>query len=129
MNAARRARIWRWVAIVLLVALCGTGLNSARDAWPSMETAGQRAQTAAQVIYSLAGLVAAVALAARWPVARRLFRVFAIAVTIAAGLAPVAWGNTAWWTGVPAALAGVLIAWLIWLAFVRGEHIGTALTE
>jgi hypothetical protein len=48
------ARIWRRVAIVLLVALCGTGLNSAR-----------------------------------WPIARRLFRIF---------------------------------AWLVWLAFVRGER-------
>ena len=122
MNPERRARIWRWVAIVLLVALCGTGLNSARDAWPGAATTGQRAQAAAQVTYAVAGLLAAVALAARWPIARRLFRIFAIAATIAAGLAPVVWGNTAWWTGAIAAVAGAAMAWLVWLAFVRGER-------
>jgi peptidoglycan/LPS O-acetylase OafA/YrhL len=118
----RRARVWRWVAIVLLVALCGSGLNSARDAWPGAATTGQRAQTAAQVIYSVAGLLAAVALAARWAIARRLFRIFAIAAIIAAGLAPVVWGETAWWTGAVAAVAGAVLAWVIWLAFVRGER-------
>ena len=123
MNPARRARIWRWVAIALLIALCGTGLNSARDAWPGAETTGQRAQAAAQVIYSVAGLLAAVALAARWPIARRLFRIFAVATTIAAGLAPVVWGETAWWMGAIAAVVGAVLAWLIWLAFVRGERV------
>lgn len=122
MTPERRARIWRWTAIVLLVALCATGMNSARDAWPSAHTAGQRAQAAAQVIYSAAGLLAAVSLAARWPIARRLFRIFAIAIVIAAGLAPVVWGETVWWTGVVAGVAAGAIAWLIWLAFVRGER-------
>jgi peptidoglycan/LPS O-acetylase OafA/YrhL len=121
-NPERKARIWRWVAIVLLVALCGSGLNSARDAWSGVTTPGQRAQTAAQVIYSVAGLLAAVALAARWPIARRLFRIFAIAAVVAAGLAPVVWGETAWWTGAAAAVAGAVLAWVIWLAFVRGEQ-------
>ncbi|MFL5562017.1 MAG: hypothetical protein ACJ79K_11125 [Gemmatimonadaceae bacterium] len=122
MTPERRARVWRWTAIVLLVALCGTGMNSARDDWSSAMTTGQRAQAVAQVVYSAAGLLAAVALAARLPVARRLFRIFAIAVTLAAGLAPVVWGETAWWTGVLAAVAAAVIAWLIWLAFVRGER-------
>lgn len=79
MSPGHRARVWRWVAIVLLVALCATGLNSARDSWPSVMTTGQRAQNAAQLTYGVAGLLAAVALAARWPIARRLFRIFAIA--------------------------------------------------
>jgi len=118
----RAARTLRWVAIVLLVALCASGLNSARDTCPSVATAGQRAQSAAQVTYSMADLLAAVALAARWPLARRLFRIFAIAAVAAAALAPVVWGNTAWWTGALAALGAALIAWLIRLAFVRGER-------
>ena len=126
MSPGHRARVWRWVAIVLLVALCATGLNSARDSWPSVMTTGQRAQNAAQLTYGVAGLLAAVALAARWPIARRLFRIFAIAVTLAAGLAPVVWGETAWWTGAIAAVVGALIAWLIWLAFVRGERVDPA---
>ena len=122
MTRERGARAWRWTAIVLLVALCGTGMNSARDAWPSAMTTGQRVQTAAQMIYAVIGLLAAVSLAARWPIARRLFRIFAIAVTLAAGLAPVVWGEAAWWTGAIAAVAAAVIAWLIWLAFVRGER-------
>ena len=122
MTPERKAHIWRWVAIVLLVALCGSGMNSARDAWPGATTSAQRAQVAAQVVYSTAGLLAAVALAARWPIARRLFRIFAVAAVIAAGLAPVVWGETAWWTGVLAAVAGAAMAWLIWLAFVRGDR-------
>jgi uncharacterized membrane protein YccC len=66
-------------------------------------------------------MLAAVALAARWPFARRLFRIFAIGTTLAAGLAPVYWGEQPWWTGVLAALGGLAIAWLIWLAFRRGD--------
>lgn len=122
MSPERRARVWRWVAIIFLVALCAPGLNSARDAWPDAVTTGQRTQGAAQLTCSVAGLLAAVALAARWPIARRLFRIFAVAAIIAAGLAPVVWGDTAWWTGAVAAVAGAVPAWLIWLAFVRGER-------
>ena len=126
MTPERRARVWRWVAIVLLVTICATGLNSARDSWAGAATAGQRAQNAAQLIYGVSGLLAAVALAARWPLARRLFRIFAIAITVAAALAPVVWGQASWWTGLLAAVVGALIAWLIWLAFVRGER-GTSI--
>ena len=108
---------------MLLVALCATGLNSGRDDWRGAMTTGQRAQVAAQLTYGLSGLLAALALAARWPFARRLFRIFAIAVTLAAGLAPVVWGESPWWTGLLAAIAGALIAWLIWLAFVRGDDV------
>lgn len=122
MNPATRERVWRWLAIVLLVGMCGTGINSALDSWPGATNAGQRMQSAAQIVYSVAGLLAAVALAARWPFARRFFRIFAIATIVAAGLAPVVWGETAWWTGVLAALGGALIAWLIWLPFVRGDR-------
>ena len=122
MTPERKAHIWRWVAIVLLVALCGSGMNSARDAWPGAATSWQRAQVSAQAVYSAAGLLAAVALAARWTIARRLFRIFAVAAIIAAGLAPVVWGETAWWTGVLAAVGGAGLAWIIWLAFVRGER-------
>jgi peptidoglycan/LPS O-acetylase OafA/YrhL len=120
----RRARVWRWVAIVLLVAMCGTGMNSARDAWHPAMTTGQRVQTAAQFLYSAAGLLAALALAARWPGARILFRIFAVAVVIAAALAPTAWGGAGWWTGVLAAGVGALIAWAIWVPFVKGERTG-----
>ncbi|HEX2780388.1 MAG TPA: hypothetical protein VHM30_12870 [Gemmatimonadaceae bacterium] len=122
MKPATRERAWRWLAIVLLVAMCATGINSALDSLPDARTAGQRMQSAAQIIYSVAGLLAAVALAARWPFARRFFRIFAIATIIAAGLAPVFWGGTAWWTGVLAAIVGAIIAWLIWLPFVRGDR-------
>ena len=122
MTPERRARVWRWVAIVLLVAMCGSGLNSARDAWHPGMTAGQRVQTVAQFLYAVAGLLAALALAARWPGARILFGVFAGSVVIAAALAPTVWGGAAWSIGILAAGVGILIAWVIWLPFVKGDR-------
>ena len=121
MSTGTRARIWRWVAILALVALCALGINSAMDDWTHVENAGQRMQVAAQFTYGVAGLLAAVALAARWPFARRFFRIFTIAAMLAAGLAPVYWGLSPWWTGLLAALGGLAIAGLIWLAFKRGD--------
>ena len=121
MSDATRARVWRWVAIVLLVALCGLGLNSARDDWTHTTDFGQRLQVAAQFAYGVAGLLAALTLAMRSPLARHFFRMFAVAAVVAAGLAPVVWGESAWWTGILAAFGGALIAWLLWLPFKRGE--------
>ena len=125
MATGTRARAWRWVAILALVALCGLGLNSAMEDWTHVATTGQRLQVAAQFTYGVAGLLAAVALAARWPFARRFFRIFAIAATLAAGLAPVYWGLAPWWTGLLAALGGLAFAGLIWLAFKRGDVVVT----
>jgi hypothetical protein len=121
MDPGTRARVWRWVAIATLVGLCGLGMNSGMDDWTHARNTGQRLQVASQLVYATAGLLAATALAARWPFARRLFRIFAIGLLLAAGLAPVYWGEQPWWTGALAALAGVAIVWLVWLAFKRGD--------
>lgn len=126
MTAEGRARAWRWVAIVLLVALCSLGLNSATDDWTHATSMGQRLQVASQFAYGVAGLLAAVALAARWPFARRFFRIFAVCTVLAAGLAPSVWGETPWWTDIPAALGGLLFVWVIWLAFRRGDVVPAA---
>jgi hypothetical protein len=46
---------------------------------------------------------------------------FALGVAIASGLAPVAWGDAPWYSGIFALAGGLLVAWLIWLAFRRGD--------
>lgn len=122
MTTARRAALWRWLAILLLIAMGATGLNGAGGSWTGATTFAQRVQSASQFTYSVFALLAAVALAARWPIARILFLGFAIAATVAGGLAPVVWGGTAWWTGAVAALAAAAIAWIISLPFRRGDR-------
>ena len=121
MTDATRARLWRWAAIVPLIALGALAVASGTHDTTQAEGARQRMQATAQLVYGVAALLAALTLAMRSPLARRVFRIFAVAIVVAAGLAPVAWGGSSWWTGILAALVGALIAWLIWIPFRRGE--------
>jgi hypothetical protein len=121
MSRPRLAALWRWLAILLLIAMGATGLASAAGSWPYARGAGQRVQSASQWVYSVSALLAAVSLAARWPIARLFFLVFALSATIAAALAPVVWGGTSWWTGAVAAVAALAIAWLVSYPF-RRQH-------
>ena len=121
MATPRLAALWRWLAILLLIAMGATGLQSATGSWPHARGPGQRVQAASQFVYSVSALLAAVGLAARWPIARVFFLVFALSATIAAALAPVVWGGTSWWTGAIAALAAAGIAWLVSHPFRRRE--------
>src|SRR5688572_1963610 len=95
--------------------------------WFQSQSIGQRIQTAAQFAY---GLFALLTVASVWRpgMFARVVRVgFLVAVSVAAGLAPVAWGDAAWWAGVVAGVAALLIAVLIiWLLSVGARGLKNA---
>ena len=122
MTDATRARIWRWVAIVPLIALGALALTGGSHDLTQSRNALQRAQVAGQFVFGIGALLSAVALAMRSPLARRFYRMFAVGLLIAAALAPVAWADAPWWQGAVAFFAALLIAWLIWLPFERGDR-------
>ncbi|HEX8849422.1 MAG TPA: hypothetical protein VF761_07820 [Gemmatimonadaceae bacterium] len=122
MTDATRARIWRWVAMVPLIALGALALTGGSHDLTQSRTAVQRMQVAGQFVFGIAALLSAVALAMRSPLARRFYRMFVVGVAAAAGLAPVAWAEASWWQGAVALLGALVIAWLIWLPFERGDR-------
>ena len=122
MTDATRARIWRWVAIVPLIALGALALTGGGHDLTQSRNAVQRMQVAGQFVFGIGALLSAVALAMRSPFARRFYRVFAVGLAAAAALAPVAWTDARWWAGAVALLVSLLIAWLIWIPFARGDR-------
>jgi hypothetical protein len=104
------------LALLMLLILAWLGIRGGIREWPQSESIGQRIQTAAQFAYGLFSLLTA---ASAWrrgvfePVVRGFWLV---AITVAGGLAPVVWGAAAWWAGLVAGLAALLIGLLIlWL--------------
>lgn len=104
------------LAILLLLALTWLGFQGGIQQWPQPQSPGQRAQTIAQFAYGLSALLTVASLW-RTGTFERVAKVsFLVSLSVAAGLAPVVWGEAAWWTGVVAALAALLIGLLIlWL--------------
>ncbi len=116
MSTAMRS-IAHWTAIALLVVLSTLGLNSAVDVLDSASTLGQQAATATQFGYALAGLLAAGALLARRPWARRPLWLWAGLITLTGGMAPVVWAGAGLAAGFAAAAAcAATAALVVWLA-------------
>ena len=105
------------LAILLLLALAWSGIYGGVEQLSQAPTPGQIVQTAAQLVYGLLSLLV-VASAFR---AHRFIRIirwaWVAAVTIAAGLASVVWGETTWTIGLVGAVAAggvaLLILWLL----------------
>jgi hypothetical protein len=102
--------------VLVSLALGGTvwlgvkeGLDGLRDA----EGGGQRVAAVFQILYGLAAIMCLIALFARPRWARGAFGAWAFALTMTAGLAPVVWGGTAWWTGVLSGAIALLVAALV----------------
>ena len=105
------------LAVLLLLVLAWVGVQGGIQQWPQPQSPGQRIQTIAQFAY---GLFAALTVASVWrseAFGRAVRMSFLVAITVAAGIAPVVWGGAAWWAGLVAGLAalgvGVLILWLL----------------
>jgi peptidoglycan/LPS O-acetylase OafA/YrhL len=104
------------LAILLLLALAWLGLQGGIQQWSQPLSPGQRIQTGAQFAYGLLALLA-VASISRTGTFGRVVRVsWLVAITVAAGMAPVVWGDAAWGAGLVAGLAALLVGLLIlWL--------------
>jgi hypothetical protein len=102
-----------WTGVALLVALGILGFWSALGSLDSISTAGQRVAIVTQFGYALTAFLAAAALVARHPWARRLLWLWAALTTVTGGLAPVVWGEARPGAGLAAAAASAAIAGLV----------------
>jgi hypothetical protein len=112
---------WRPAVLLpaaFLVVLGVLGLNDVRHEWHVAKTIGQQAATFSEVVYAVSGILAAVALLRRAPVAWPLLVTWAVATIVTSGLAPVAWGGAGILSGVAAAMAAAVVAALV-LHFAR----------
>jgi len=103
------------IPAVVIAVLSLWGSISAIDEWRYAAGAGQRIATLTQAAYGVFGLL--VGLAALWrPRALGpLLGLWALSLIATAALAPVVWGQTAWTTGLWAALAtAVVVALFAW---------------
>jgi hypothetical protein len=113
------------VGIPLLLALAWFGLRGGIGEWSLTESIGQRIQTAAQFAYGLFSLLTVASLFLTGMITRIVRASWLVAITIAGGMAPVVWGGAAWWAGLVAGLAVLLLGLLIlWLLSVGARGLG-----
>lgn len=120
-------QILRALALLLWLLFAWQGISGGIAQLSSADTALQWAQTYSQLGYGvLSLLVVATAFRAR-AFSRYSQMAWAVAVVLAAGLAPVAWGGTGWGTGAVAAALGVgIAAILLWaLRFATRQPLQT----
>ena len=104
------------VAILLLLALAWLGLRGGIQEWPQAQSPAQRIQTAAQFAYGLLALLTAASITRSGMFGRVVRGSWLVAITVAGGMAPVVWGGSAWWAGLVAGLASLLVGLVIlWL--------------
>lgn len=113
MNVKLARTLLVFVALVLL-ALAWLGLQGGVEQWPQASSVTRRIQTAAQFAYGLLSLPMLISMIGRWPFARVIAISWLVVLTVAGGLGPVAWADTGWGPSVVAALATVVVGWLIW---------------
>ena len=109
-------RVVLGVSMLLVLGLTWTGLIGGIHQLPESQTLGQQSQTVAQLAYGIFGLLAVITTfwGRRWRLS--ILACWAIALTLAAGFAPVVWGGTSVTTGFLSGGAGLLIAVAIaWL--------------
>ena len=118
-----RRRILQGVAVALVLLLAWTGINGGINEIPQAATAGQRVQAYAQLAYGALSL--AVLAAAFW--ARRLAQLaiaaWVASLTIAAFLAPIAWGGTGLGPGIAAGAASLAIGLAVGWALRQGTSV------
>jgi hypothetical protein len=104
-----KLRVRTWVALVIIVALGGPSVINTVGEWRSAQTIGQRVVTVVEGSFSLAGFLGVIAVISRSAWARPLILMWAVLITLTAGLAPYHWGGSS----VPAALVSGVFGGLI----------------
>lgn len=109
----RTRRVFLAVVIIAWLVLAWLGLSGGVQEFPDATTPGQQAQTAAQFAYGVFALATIVTTFRARKLARLARWGWVVSVTLAAGLAPVFWGDTGWAPGAIAAAGGLAIAALM----------------
>lgn len=111
-----------WISVVLLLFMGLSGLQGFFSDFPLVENLGQRFVNLAQLTFGLTGLGAAIGgiLKKHWT--GRVASVFPFGAGVAAGLAPVYWGESGPLTGIASGLLGFLIGYLLYMGVRRVGH-------
>jgi hypothetical protein len=107
------ASISRWLVTLVFLALAVLGIAGASNNLPQATTAVQRAQSLTQLGFAASGLVALLFVWRRRPHLRTALFVWTALIGISGGLAPVAWGDAPWSSGVFAFVTTLLFAGVI----------------
>lgn len=105
------------IPAILVLALSVYLALAAFHDWGAAAGAGQRIAAITQVAYCILGAVAGLAALFRRSLLGPLAVLWVLAVSVAATLAPVVWGETSWLVGIVSGLSGGVFAGLIawWL--------------
>jgi hypothetical protein len=113
----RARRVFLAVVICAWLVLAWLGLSGGVREFPDATTPGQKAQTTAQFAYGVFALATLVTTFRARKLARLTRWGWLVSITLAAGLAPVFWGDTGWGPGVVAGVAalgiGALLLWCL----------------
>lgn len=110
-----------WLSVVLLLLLGVAGLQGFLNDFDEVETLGQRIHTLAQISFAFTGVAAGVGAIMRKRWAGTVALLFAFAVAVAAGLAPVVWGDAGTASGVASAGVAFLIGFVLHLGVAGGR--------
>lgn len=100
----------RGLGTVLLLLLVWNGISGGLREFPRADSLGQQVQTVAQLLYG--GFAALVLLTTRQSrgIKRSVRALWVLTVSLAAGIAPVAWGGTGVLTGVMTFVLSAVVA-------------------
>ena len=101
------------VAILLLLALAWSGIQGGVEQLSQAPTPGQKVQTAAQFLFGMLSLLVGASAFRAHRFSRIVRWAWVAAVTIAAALAPVVWGQASWAAGFVAGVSAYAVALLI----------------
>lgn len=113
------ARILLFCVALSLLALAWLGIRGGIQQSPQSRSPAQRIQTPAQFAYGLLSLLTLVSVASRRRFAQVVRTSWLICLTLAGGLAPVAWGASGWGAGLIAGLGSLLVGMLMWWLLER----------
>jgi hypothetical protein len=105
------ARAARGLGTALLLFLAWNGISGGLREFPRADTLGQTVQTICQVAYGLLAIGVLVTLGGATHTRRWVRGAWIVAVSLAAGIAPVAWGGTGVATGLMTVVLSATVAW------------------
>ena len=115
--------VLRGIGVLITLFLAYTGLTGGVQQYPEIHSTGQWFQTAFQLAFGVFSVLSLIVTFRVKHWRRWVFPGFALSVALAAGMAPVVWGQQGLLTGVAAGVASLLIAAVIvWLLRGGARH-------
>ena len=110
------SKVLRALGVLFTLFLAYTGLVGGVQQYPSIHNTGTWIQTAFQLAFGIFSVLSLIVTFRVKHWRRWVFPGFVLSVALAAGFAPVAWGQQGLWKGLLAGVASLLIAAVnVWL--------------